>query len=223
MYQDGTRELYQRAQIGHRVGYGERPAVLVIDFFKGMTDPTSPLGANMDPQIEATAQLLAAARAKGVPVAHTTVIYSKGGADGGVFVKKIPSLRLMEEGSGWSEFDERVKPLPGEHVIVKKHQSAFFGTNLAPLLSHLRVDTLIVAGCTTSGCVRASCFDAQAWGFQTIVARECVTDRSQAAHEANLFDIDSKSADVEPLDRVLDYLEQLPVAGEAPEAPLPAR
>lgn len=220
MYQDGTRELYGRAQIGHRVGFGARPAILVVDFFRGMTDPESPLGANMDAAVEAAARLLDAGRAKGVPIAHTTVIYSKGCADGGVFLKKIPSLRYMEEGSGWSAFDERVKPLPGEHVIVKKHQSAFFGTHLAPLLNHLGVDTLIVAGCTTSGCVRASCFDAQAYGFRTIVARECVTDRSNAAHEANLFDIDAKSADVEPLERVLEYLAQL--LSTAPEARLTA-
>lgn len=202
-----TKAIYQRSQIGHRVGFGERPALIVIDFFMGML--RGPLGSNLDAEIAATQRLLAAAREKDLPIVHTTVRYDKGCHDGGVFLKKIPSLRVLEEGTGMSDFDPRVEPHPGEHIIVKKHQSAFFGTNLAALLTHRAVDTLIVTGCSTSGCVRATVFDACAHGYRTIIVREAVGDRSRAAHEANLFDMDAKSGDVVSLDEALAYLGRL--------------
>lgn len=199
-------ELYQKRGFMSRVGFGERPALLVVDFIKGFTDLKSPLASNLDAEIAATKQLLDLARAKGLPVHFTTTGYAAGGADAGVFIKKVPSLSVLKIGHEWLEIDERLAPRPNESVWLKKYASAFFGTALAATLTAARVDTLIVTGCTTSGCVRASAVDSCQNGFRTIVVREAVGDRAQGPHEANLFDLDAKYADVESLADVVKYL-----------------
>ena len=205
-----TWQKYQEAGMGQQAGAGQRPALLIVDFCYGMTSLESPLGADMSSQIAATVQLQTAFRQKGLPVVYTTVRYTKGCKDGGAFVRKIPSLRLFEEGAGhWSEIDERIPPLPEEPIIVKRFASAFFGTNLASLLTTERVDTVVVTGCTTSGCVRASALDALQNGFTVIVPRECVADRAAGPHEANLFDLNAKYADVISLDQTLQYVESV--------------
>ena len=201
-------QMYQQRGFANRVGFGVKPALLIIDFINAFTDESCPLGSNLDEEIAATAKLLAEFRAKKLPVHFTTTAYEEGFASGGVFIKKVPSLKLLKLGSPLVEIDERLKPETGEVVWTKQYASAFFGTALAAALIAQTVDTLIIAGCTTSGCVRASAVDACQNGFRAIVVRECVGDRSASAHQANLSDLDAKYADVTSLQEVEDYLWQ---------------
>lgn len=211
----GAKRLYDQKGIGNRIGFGSRPCFLVVDFAKGFTDPSTPVGAPLDAEVEATAEVLAAARAAGALVVFMTMGYQPDFSDGGRFVEKVPALRCMVLGSTWVEIDDRIAPRPGEHVILKKFSSAFLGTNLGLLLSSQRIDTVIIAGCSTSGCVRAAAHDACSYGYRAIVARECVGDRAPEPHEANLFDIDSKYADVVSKDEVIAYFRGLRSEREA--------
>lgn len=201
-----TRALYRQKGLAGRVGFGERPALLVVDFSVGFTDPASPLGADLDREVAATATLLAAARTARIPVHFTTIAFVENPTDGGAFAKKIPSLAGLREGSRWVGIDPRLAPRAGERVWTKKGASAFFGTGLAASLVAEGVDTLIVAGATTSGCVRASVVDACQYNFRTIVPPEAVGDRAPGPHEASILDMDSKYADVVALEEVLHYL-----------------
>ena len=196
------QEMYQQRGFGNKVGFGERPALLVIDFIKGFTDTNCPLGSNLDKEIEATKKLLDSFRWRKLPIHFTTTAYDEEMVSAGVFVKKVPSLTHLKFGSEWIEIDERLTPISGEVVWTKQYASAFFGTSLASTLSAQKVDTLIITGCTTSGCVRASAVDSCQHGFMTNVVRECVGDRSASAHEANLNDLDAKYADVVSLEEV---------------------
>ena len=200
------KEMYQQRGFGNKVGFGTRPALLIIDFIKGFTDTACPLGSNLDAEVSATKQLLDEFRSQNLPVHFTTTAYDDAMVSAGVFVKKVPSLAHLKFGSSWIEIDDRLTPIAGEVVWTKQYASAFFGTALASALSAQKVDTLIVTGCTTSGCVRASAVDACQHGFLTIVVRECVGDRSASAHEANLGDLDAKYADVVSLKEVEEYL-----------------
>lgn len=200
--------MYQQRGFASRVGFGERPALLVVDFIKGFTDTDCPLGSNLDKEVEATKQLLDEFRFRNLPVHFTTTAYDEAMVSAGVFVKKVPSLAHLKLGSNWIEIDDRLTPILGEVVWTKQYASAFFGTALASALSAQRVDTLIVTGCTTSGCVRASAVDSCQHGFLTNVVRECVGDRSASAHEANLIDLDAKYADVVNLAETLAYLRE---------------
>ncbi|MCS6804628.1 MAG: N-carbamoylsarcosine amidohydrolase [Acidobacteriota bacterium] len=208
MAEQQTVELYKQRGFAQRVGFGQRPALLIIDFINGFTDLSSPLAANFDAEVEATRQVLEVARGKRIPIFFTTVSYDEGFADAGVFIKKVPSLSVLKAGSTLVEIDRRLAPLPGEHVLVKKYASAFFGTSLWSTLTALRVDTVLLTGCTTSGCVRASAVDACQSGFHTIVIEEAVGDRAPEPHQANLFDIDAKYGDVVSLQTALDYLQR---------------
>lgn len=183
---------------GNRIGFGQRPALLVIDFLKAYTVEGAPLYAPgvVDAVANAPA-LLAAARTAGIPVIHTRILYlAENCADGGMWVKKAPVMKAMVEGNVLAEFCDGVVPDKGELVIIKQYASAFFGTSLASHLHAQGIDTVIMAGCSTSGCVRASAVDAVQHGFRTIVVRDCVGDRHPDPHNANLFDIDSKYGDV---------------------------
>jgi maleamate amidohydrolase len=204
-----TIEFYQQRGFAQRVGFGQSPALLIIDFINAFTDLSSPLASELDPEVEATKTLLILAREKRIPIFFTTVGYDEGYADAGVFIKKVPSLSVLKAGSRLVEIDERLKPEAGEHILLKKYASAFFGTSLWSTLTALRVDTLLITGCTTSGCVRASAVDACQTGFHTIVVEEAVGDRAAGPHHANLFDIDAKYGDVVPLQVALDYLSGL--------------
>jgi maleamate amidohydrolase len=157
--------------------------------------------------------LLAAARAAGVPVIHTRVEYHPSGADGGWFVRKVPALRKMVAGEKLAQIDPAVAPLPEEVVLVKQYPSPFFGTPLAPMLAAMGVDTLILAGCSTSGCVRAGALDGVQHGYRVIVPQECVGDRHDGPHDANLFDINAKYGDVVRRDEVVSYLAGLSAQG----------
>ncbi len=199
-----------------RLGFGKRPAVLVIDFIGAYTTPGSAFYA--PPVVEAIAETVAvldAARRAGVPVIYTRVIYGPGGLDGGIFVQKVPALRTLVEGEPLAAIVAELTPAPDDVVINKQYASAFFGTALAPMLTALGVDTVILAGCSTSGCIRASAVDGMQHGFRVIVPRECVGDRHAAPHDANLFDINSKYGDVTSKADVLAYLDSLPTSKDS--------
>lgn len=204
--------IYQHAQIGHKLGYGKRPALVVVDFQIGFTAPErSPLAGNLDAEVAATNKLIVAARKKHVPVIFTVVGYDPHRQDdAGLWPEKAPSLRLLKLGSELVDLDPRLNRAPEDLVIVKKYASGFFGTYLASTLTMKAVDTVVITGCTTSGCVRATVMDALAHGFRPIIPVEAVGDRAQEPHEANLFDIGSKYGDVVPAQEVIDYFDRLP-------------
>ncbi len=204
-FQD-TAEIYTRSGIGNRMGFGDRAGIVVVDLQNGFTDASCPVGGNLDHVVAATRRVLAAARAGGLPVAFTVIAFQEGTLEGEPWLRKMPGLRELVEGTKWCDVDARLEPRPEELVVHKRAASAFFGTHLASFLAASGVDTLIVTGCVTSGCVRATVIDAVSYGYRAIVPRECVGDRAQGPHEWNLFDIDAKYADVEPLERVLEQL-----------------
>ncbi|MFC7655351.1 N-carbamoylsarcosine amidohydrolase [Pseudonocardia benzenivorans] len=204
------RKEFQDKGFGRRVGFGQRPALLAVDFITGFTDLRSPLAGDLDTQLAATNALLEPARAAGIPIIFSTVAYDAELQEAGIWVRKIPANSRLVEGSEWVEVDARLKQRPNETTLVKKYASCFFGTDLAARLVSRRVDTLIITGCTTSGCVRATAVDACSYGFHTIVVEEAVGDRAALPHAASLFDIDAKYGDVLGLEETLSYLKGLP-------------
>jgi len=199
-----------------RAGAGNRPALVVVDVNRGFTDPASPLVCDLDECVEAIARLLEAFRRAGLPVVFTTVCYDElGKRAAAVFIEKVPALLVLEPGSEWVEIDPRIAPLEGEPVLSKYFASAFFGTTLASVLATAGCDTVVVTGASTSGCVRATALDALQHGYRVVVPREAVGDRNPAAHEASLYDIDTKYGDVVSVDEVLAHLEELHAAGAA--------
>lgn len=188
--------IYQAQGMGNASGIGAAPALVLVDFVVGFADPAHFGGGNIGPAIENAVALLAHARAKAWPVAHTRVVYADDGSDAGVFTLKAPSLLKLTETSPLSQIVPQLTPIAGELVVPKRGASAFFDTQLSGFLRLRRVDTLIVAGCTTSGCVRATVVDAMQHDLRTIVAVDCVGDRALGPHEANLFDMRQKYADL---------------------------
>jgi maleamate amidohydrolase len=207
MSDEQAKEVYAKAGLGASVTLGSRPAVLVIDFSCGFTDPECSLGSDMTEAVEQTRRVLDAARAKGLPVIYTTIGFDASLKDGGLWLQKVPSLADLQVGGRWVEIDPRLEPREDETIVMKKGASGFFGTNLAAILISQGVDSVVLCGATTSGCIRATVVDLLQHGWPTIVPRECVADRAQAPHEANLFDIQAKYADVVPVERALAYLE----------------
>ncbi len=195
---------------GERAGFGAKPALVVVDVNRGFTDPASPLVCDLDECVAAIARLLEAFRGAALPVVFTTVCYDDFGRQAAaVFIEKVPALLALEPGSPWVEIDPRIAPAAGEPVLSKYFASAFFGTTLASLLGSAGCDTVVVTGASTSGCVRATTLDALQHGYRVVVPREAVGDRNPAAHEANLYDLDTKYADVASLDEVLAYVDEL--------------
>ncbi len=205
----GSSELLTERGFAGRVGFGLRPAILVIDLIVGFTDLASPLAADLFPQVSATLEILRYARRGEVPVIFSTVEYDPSLKDAGLFPKKAAGLNWLIAGSRWVELDPRLQRHEGELLLKKKYASCFFGTDLLSLLNNARVDTLVVTGCTTSGCVRATVVDALQYGFRAIVPREAVGDRLPSAHEASLVDIDMKYGDVVPLAEAISYLQAI--------------
>lgn len=203
---DETRRIYDRAGFGGPVRRGQRPALLVVDFSVGFTDPQYATGSNLDSEVQGTARLADAARKAGVPVIFTTIAYAANGIDGNAWLAKAPSLAILEAGTPLVEIDQRLNPGERDTIVVKKAASAFFGTNLAAILAGQGVDTVIICGATTSGCVRASAVDSVSSGYPTLVVRDCVGDRAKGPHDANLFDLQAKYADVIELDDALAYV-----------------
>lgn len=191
-----------------RLALGERPALIVIDFVRAYLTRGSQLYAGVEGARDACVSLLRAARAAAIPILHTNVAYQRGGRDGGIFFRKLPALKCFEHGVSpeLAAFAEGLEPADGETVITKQYASAFFGTSLASTLTSLRVDTLLIAGVSTSGCVRASAVDACQHGFIPVVVRDAVGDRAPEPHEANLFDLQAKYAEVVSLADALTYL-----------------
>ena len=212
MSNEQARQVYAAARLGQNITLGSRPAVLIVDFSCGFTDPACTLGADMTAQVEATKRLLDAARAKSLPVVFTTIGFEPSLKDGGLWLQKVPALGDLQIGGRWVEIDPRLEPRDGETIVMKKGASAFFGTNLPSILISQGVDSVILCGATTSGCIRATAVDLLQYGYPTIVPRECVADRAQAPHDANLFDIQAKYADVVSVEDALDYVASVPEA-----------
>jgi maleamate amidohydrolase len=190
-----------------RVGWGARPAVVVIDLVRAYTHPDGPFALpDAQAAVEATAELVETARGKDVPVVWTVVRYAAGLADGGLFVRKVPALACFAEDAAGDWGDLALEPMAGELVVVKQYASAFFGTSLATTLHTAGVDTLVIAGVSTSGCVRATAMDALNSGFRPQVVRDACADRTPALHDSNLADLDAKYADVVEMTEVLAHL-----------------
>jgi maleamate amidohydrolase len=204
---DDTGRIYERARLGQSITPGSRPAVLVVDFSRGFTDPECTMGSDLTGEIEATTRVLAAAREKGLPVIFTTIGFEPNLKDGSLWLQKAPGLADLQVGGKWVDIDPRLERAEDEVVILKKGASAFFGTNLPSVLVSQGVDTIVLCGATTSGCIRATAVDLLQYGYPTLVPRECVGDRAQGPHEANLIDIQAKYADVVPVEDALSYLE----------------
>ena len=210
-----TEKVYERAGWGGRVPRGSRPAVLVVDLSRGFSEPQHTTGADLSEVVAATAELIAAAREAAAPVVFTTIAYEAADVEGDAcgWLRKAPGLGILRAGSELVEIDPRLPLRPTDPLVTKKGASAFFGTDLASALIAKGVDTVLICGATTSGCVRASVVDAVQYGFTVLVPRQCVGDRATAPHEANLFDIDAKYGDVIELEDALAYLAG--IAGEA--------
>jgi nicotinamidase-related amidase len=198
------------ADFGGAAGFGERPAVVVVDLNYGFTDPSSPLACDLDDVLVSCRSLLDTARDARVPIFFTTIVYDDvWEAAAAVFLRKVPALKVLRPGTRWVEIDERLGRRDDEPIIVKAHASAFFGVPFASMLAGR--DTLIVCGASTSGCVRATVVDAMQHGLSPIVPVECVGDRNPRAHEQTLEDVGGRYGDVMPLGEVARALQE---AGE---------
>jgi nicotinamidase-related amidase len=207
-----TGETYRRAGFTGSFELGTRPALLVVDFCRGFTDPDCPLGSDATAEVERTRAVLDVARARAAFVLFTTIAYDEAARATTTWLRKVPSLGELAVGSRWVDIDGRLGRLDHEPVVAKHGASAFFGTPLQALLVAGRVDTVLVMGATTSGCVRASVVDAVQYGFPTFVVTDCCADRSAGPHEANLFDMTAKYADPLVAEEVVSYLKRLPEA-----------
>ena len=193
----------------NRVGFGQRPALLLIDFCQAYFEPGNALYSEVEDALESALRVRAAARAAGVPVVLTNVVYHPSGIDGGRFFEKALPLKNFTCGNPMGAWGPGLAPFDDELVVSKQYPSAFFGTSLTSTLTAARIDSVILTGLTTSGCVRASCVDAMSHGFKTAVVAEACGDRHAAPHEANLFDMNAKYADVVSEAEVLAFLEGL--------------
>jgi len=196
-------DVYRRQGFGRSLGIQGRLGLLIVDFVNGFADPAIFGGGNIPPAIARTRQVLAKAREQGWAVAHSRIVYADDGADANVFSIKVPGMLTLTEHAPASAIVPELAPVAGELVVRKTVPSAFFGTALAPWLTRQGVETLLVAGCTTSGCVRASVVDAMCFGFRPVVMADCVGDRASGPHDASLFDIEQKYGDVIAAEQVL--------------------
>jgi maleamate amidohydrolase len=196
-------DVYARQNFGNRVGMGQRPALLIVDFQVGFADPEVFGGGNVKDAVAATVPLLHEARALGLPVAYTRAVFADDGSDAGVFGMKVPALKRLTDAAAISQIVPELAPMPGEYVVRKTGPSAFFGTSLASWLNAKGVDSLLVVGATTSGCVRASVVDAISYNYRTTVVSDCCGDRALDPHEANLFDMGQKYADLLTADEAI--------------------
>jgi len=191
------------------LGFGYKPALILVDFVEAYFDKASPLYAGVEDALASALRIRDAARAVGIPVFYSNVVYQKGGTDGGVFYRKVPALEVFVEGNPLGNWPAGLEPVEDEVVITKQYPSAFFGTPLAAMLTANGIDTLIITGLTTSGCIRATCIDTVSNGFIPIVVSDACGDRHPAPHEANLFDMNAKYADVVDEATVVNHLKGL--------------
>jgi maleamate amidohydrolase len=204
---------YQRQGFGTPLDITAPFGLLIVDFVNGFADPAVFGGGNIAPAIAQTVKLLAFARQQGWPVAHSRIVYAPDAADRNIFSLKVPGMLTLTENEANSAIVPQLTPEAGELVVRKNVPSAFFGTSLAPWLTQRGVQTLLVAGAVTSGCVRASVVDAMCYGFRPLVLSDCVGDRAIAPHEANLFDMAQKYAAVMPLEQALAEIKRISPAG----------
>jgi nicotinamidase-related amidase len=210
-----TAAQYAENNLGESVGLGEQPALVVIDLINAFTDPESRLGSAVGGVLDQTERLLATFRDHDLPRYFTTIAFEESYGDAGMFVEKVPALRDLELNTDRVAVDEQVAPVGDERVVLKKYASAFFGTDLQAELTTHRVDTLVIAGVTTSGCVRATAVDSLQHGYRTIVPADAVGDRAEGPHRANLFDIDAKYGDVVETDDVVRFVDT-ELGGDSP-------
>ena len=203
---EALRLQYDHAGFAGRVGWGERPALLVIDMARAWVDPTQQLGSDLSGVLDSIVRLLSVARAAALPIYFTTMAYDSPAEVGNVVMKKLAHLDQMRRGSDLVALAPELERRPNEPLIEKPRASAFFGTHLLDMLISERVDTLIVTGCSTSGCIRGTCESGFNYNYHVLVPREAVGDRSASAHAANLFDIDARYGDVVSLDATLQHL-----------------
>ena len=199
-------EIYARQGFGNSSGFGNKPALLIVDFVNGFNDPDLFGGGNIAPAIAKTQTLLKVVREKKLPIAFTRVVYADDGSDMGVFGMKASGLQKLTEDAPISQIVPELTPESGEYIVRKTQPSAFFSTGLAGWFVSKGVDTVIVTGCTTSGCVRASVVDSMSYNYRTIVASDGVGDRAMGPHEANLFDMGQKYADLSTCDEIVAHL-----------------
>lgn len=200
---------YSASGFGRTLGFGRRPVLLVVDFVMAYLDPSSPLYAGVEAELAVSRRLVKAARDADVPVVWTRVEYEPGGANGGYFYRKINALKVFDRGSLLGAFHPDLAPAEGEEIVTKQYPSAFFGTDLAQLLEKNGVDTVCIAGLTTSGCVRASALDALQYGFIPVLVEDACGDRDEGVQRANLFDLGAKYADIIQSDEVISYFSSL--------------
>jgi maleamate amidohydrolase len=200
--------VYQRQGFGAGLGIKGNIGLLIVDFVNGFADPAVFGGGNIRDAIAVTTRVLAEARGRKWPVAHSRIVYADNASDATIFSTKVPGMLALKEDAAISHIVPELTPLNGELVVRKTVPSAFFGTGLTSWLVQHRVETLLVAGATTSGCVRASVVDAMSYGFRPIVLSDCVGDRAIAPHEANLFDMGQKYADVRTFADFMSELEK---------------
>lgn len=208
-----THADYAAAGFGGSLPWGQHPALLLVDFAAAYFRTDSPLYAGVESERAVAVRLADAARAAGIPVIFTRVRYEPGvsGQDGGLFYRKVPALKLFDAGSPFADFTPELAPKPGDLVVTKQYPSSFFRTGLAGLLRDRGVDTLLIAGLSTSGCVRASAVDALCEGFVPVVIADACGDRDPGVQAANLFDLAAKTANVVLSPAVFDYLAQVSV------------
>jgi len=200
---------YELAGYGHKLGFGVRPALILIDLVEAYFDKSSPLYADVGDALASSLRIRDAARRAGVFIVYTNVVFKKGGVNGGIFLKKAPTLTLLEEGQPGGAWPKGLVPGDDELVVSKQYPSAFFGTSLSSTLTALGIDTVILTGLTTSGCVRATCLDTVSLGFRPMIVREACGDRHDEPHEANLFDMNAKYGDVVSEEEILGYLNRI--------------
>ena len=200
-------EIYKKQGLGNRLGFGNKAALVIVDFVNGFNDPAIFGGGNIPQAILQTKKLLSVARDNNIPIAFTRIIYADDGSDAGVFTEKAPKLKTLTRQNPLSQIVPDLSPRAGEYVIDKTEASGFHGTGLLGWLTYNHADTLIIAGCTTSGCVRATAVDACAFNYRGIIISDCVGDRAIGPHESSLFDLNQKYSDVITCSEVLTILE----------------
>ena len=193
----------------NRLGFGHRPALILVDFVQAYFDQDCALYAGVEDALASALRVREVARAAGIPVIYTNVVYDEDGSDGGVFFKKAPVLENFIAGNPMGDWPSGLQPADDEMVVTKQYPSAFFGTSLAATLHDMGIDTLIITGVTTSGCIRATCVDTMSHGFIPIIVEDACGDRHESPHAANLFDMDAKYADVVDEAKTIDYLKHV--------------
>ncbi len=203
---DGDLRANYANVFDNRLGFGERPALILIDFVQAYFDPACDLYAGVEDALASAIRIRDAARGRAIPIVYTNVVYQT--LNGGRFFQKAKPLRAFVEGSPLGHWPQGLDVRDDELVVSKQYPSAFFGTSLASTLVTWGVDTLILTGLTTSGCVRATCVDACSHGFIPIIVEEACGDRHEAPHRSNLFDMNAKYGDVVHESEVFDYIAQ---------------